>query len=706
VQLAATNGTWANSPTSFTYQWESCDGSGNGCVSLGSTATSQTYTPASTDVGNTLRVTVTAVNAGGNGSATSTQTATVLIAAPVNTQLPAISGITGQGQLLSISNGVWANTPLNFSYQWQQCDATGANCSSISKATAGDYVAQPGDVGHTLRVVVTASNAGGGTAATTAQSAIIGTLPANNALPTVSGVASQDQMLTSANGTWAATPAPTFTYQWEQCDGMGNNCSTIAGAIAAGYAPVSGDVGHTLRAQVIASNTAGSTTATSAATAAILVAAPTDSALPAVSGTAQSGQTLSASTGTWSNTPTGFGYQWSQCDSSGNACAPIATATSASYLTGPGDVGHTLRVTVTATNAGGPGQATSSQSQVVSSPPPPNTAPPTNSGPTQQGQTIAPPSNTALPLISGTAQQGQMLTLSDGTWANSPSSFAYQWLRCNGAGANCAAIAAATGDKYVPVSADGGHTLRATVTASNAGGATAATAIKTAVVSSLQVSVAAPILGQTSNLAPVNGTVLIRLPGSKTFTRLTSAIDLPMGSTIDARKGKVTLTVALPHGGTQTGQFYDGEFVLTQASSGMTILTLTGASFAGCPAASTSATTNGATGSAGTTTGGATGSAGTTTGGASTKSARASAAKKKPTTVVRQLWGNAHGDYTTKGRYGSATVSGTVWLTEDRCDGTYVKVTKDNVIVVAYAHPHTKHNIQQGHQILIPAPVH
>jgi len=36
---------------------------------------------------------------------------------------------------------VWANTPLSFSYQWQQCDATGANCSNINKATAGDYVA-------------------------------------------------------------------------------------------------------------------------------------------------------------------------------------------------------------------------------------------------------------------------------------------------------------------------------------------------------------------------------------------------------------------------------------------------------------------------------------------------------------------------------------------------------------------------------------
>ena len=87
-----------------------------------------------------------------------------------------------------------------------------------------------------------------------------------------------------------------------------------------------------------------------------------------------------------------------------------------------------------------------------------------------------------------------------------------------------------------------------------------------------------------------------------------------------------------------------------------------------------------------------------------TNGARTAGAGKKPKTVVRQLWGNAHGNYTTKGRYGSASVSGTKWLTQDRCDGTYVLVTKDNVFVVAYAHPHHKHNVHQGHHFLVPAP--
>jgi hypothetical protein len=68
------------------------------------------------------------------------------------------------------------------------------------------------------------------------------------------------------------------------------------------------------------------------------------------------------------------------------------------------------------------------------------------------------------------------------------------------------------------------------------------------------------------------------------------------------------------------------------------------------------------------------------------------------------LWGNAHGNYTTKGRYGSASVSGTIWLVQDRCDGTYIFALKDDVYVIAYAHPHRRFHILQGHHILIPPP--
>lgn len=188
------------------------------------------------------------------------------------------------------------------------------------------------------------------------------------------------------------------------------------------------------------------------------------------------------------------------------------------------------------------------------------------------------------------------------------------------------------------------------------------------------VTLAPPIFGETADLDPVGGKVRIRLPGTSIWVLLSAAVNVPFGTIIDARHGKVTLTFALPHGGFETGTFFGGEFKLTQSANGTVILTLVGGSYAGCPAPPHQGT------------------------------ARLAAAHKKPKTVIRQLWGNAHGNYTTKGRYGSASVSGTKWLTQDRCDGTYVLVTKDNVFVVAYAHPHHKHNVHQGHHFLVPAP--
>jgi len=189
-----------------------------------------------------------------------------------------------------------------------------------------------------------------------------------------------------------------------------------------------------------------------------------------------------------------------------------------------------------------------------------------------------------------------------------------------------------------------------------------------------------PVLQMSTDVAPVSGTVLVELLGTTIFVPLSQAENIPMGSTIDATAGTVALTIAVPGGATEIGNFYDGEFVVTQDATGRVFATLTGGSFAGCPRP---------------------GKAGKHHKGAQLHLATA---KKKPTTVVRQLWGNAHGDFTTKGRYGSAAVSGTVWLTQDRCDGTFFKVTKDTIVVTANARPHKHHLVKQGQSHLVHAP--
>src|SRR5690349_19216043 len=88
-------------------------------------------------------------------------------------------------------------------------------------------------------------------------------------------------------------------------------------------------------------------------------AAPTNTAPPTISGTAKSGEKLTANNGTWSNSPTSFTYQWQRCASDGRSCGDVNGATSQTYAVSSPDVGHALRVVVTATNADGHSSATS-----------------------------------------------------------------------------------------------------------------------------------------------------------------------------------------------------------------------------------------------------------------------------------------------------------------------------------------------------------
>ena len=92
---------------------------------------------------------------------------------------------------------------------------------------------------------------------------------------------------------------------------------------------------------------------------------PTPKTPPTISSPAEVGLTLKATRGTWTGNPTSFHFQWLRCDTTGAACAPIPGATGRSYTPTTTDIGHTLRVRVTARNSSGSATATSAATGVV-----------------------------------------------------------------------------------------------------------------------------------------------------------------------------------------------------------------------------------------------------------------------------------------------------------------------------------------------------
>jgi hypothetical protein len=171
--LTANDGTWTNSPTSFTYQWQRCASDGRECGDITS-GTAKTYTPSTGDVGHALRVVVTGVNADGRTAATSAATDPVDSAnGPSNTVRPSVTGAAEVGGTLRVSNGSWSPTPTSYARQWQQCDASGGSCTNIAGATGQTYGVRAGDAGHRLRALVTARTSSGSTIVASTPSAVV-----------------------------------------------------------------------------------------------------------------------------------------------------------------------------------------------------------------------------------------------------------------------------------------------------------------------------------------------------------------------------------------------------------------------------------------------------------------------------------------------------------------------------------------------------
>ncbi|HEX5620526.1 MAG TPA: right-handed parallel beta-helix repeat-containing protein, partial [Solirubrobacteraceae bacterium] len=151
-----------------------------------------------------------------------------------------------------------------------------------------------------------------------------------------------------------------------------------------------------------------------------------------------------------------------------------------------------------------------------------------------------------------------------------------------------------------------------------------------------------PVYHKSVNALPKSGIVRIKLPGKRRFRVLDEDEQIPLGTTVDVRRGRVTIVAAA--GGDQQADFYGGIFKISQTKGTTPITVLRLVEKLSCKSA---------------------------------KQANAAAKRKKK----RRLWGNGSGRFRTKGKHSAATVVGTKWLVQDRCTSTLTRVVRGRVRV-------------------------
>ncbi len=389
-QLTASRGKWTTPTKSPQFQWYRCKVAAGGCACPAACtaiegATHQTYVPTPEDGEYELVVSESVENANASGygrSETVYSPPTAEVPKPAGTgeeahrpediTPPSIEGTLAQGETLTVVKGTWTETPYSFGYQWKRCRE--GKCEPIHAAVHPTYTLTAADVGATIEVSEKAKNLKGGITSVSAQTAtVIGSPPVVITPPAISGTAQVGQQLAAVNGVWKNEPSGTPELLWKRCPAGTGECETIDNAkgepeTGSTYVVREGDLHAKIELQETVHNaTAASATAQ---TSEVLPPAPVEQSAPALTGGAVQGQTLTASTGSWSNTPTSYTYAWLRCAQ--EICRQIEGATGETYVLGHADVGSTIAVRVTAHNAGGWGAATSSATEAVAAAPLPS----------------------------------------------------------------------------------------------------------------------------------------------------------------------------------------------------------------------------------------------------------------------------------------------------------------------------------------------
>jgi hypothetical protein len=318
---------------------------------------------------------------------------------------PSVQGLPAVGQTLKGAFDAWAGSPA-VSQRWKRCDATGANCTDIPGATGATYVPTDADIGRTLRIDETATEAGmtstvDGRATATPVFIPAVTYEGQSLVAGDSALPGHLDATTTASSCAAPKPAPATTsgseirfYDVFGVTSLINEPACIwlaqmpnaSGALCSSdfvfYSPTFDPAD--LRRNYVADDGFGlpfSATLPPGASAqavffddmfhacgsyGLMIGsdAPFATGRPRLSGSAAMGARMASTSGTWAGAPA-FAYRWRRCNASGGGCTPIGGATSAAYTPTRADLGSTLRSRVTATRGGRSASSDSAPSRVI-----------------------------------------------------------------------------------------------------------------------------------------------------------------------------------------------------------------------------------------------------------------------------------------------------------------------------------------------------
>ena len=382
-------------------------------------ATGKTHKLTAEDANRKITVAVTGSRTGFSSKTLTSSSITPTHEAFASSPVPAISGSPAVGKTLTAKAGPWSPS-ATLKYQWKR------DGKNISGATRSTYTLIGADAGRNISVTVTGSKANYASVAKTSKSLKIkvGAF-SKSPVPSISGSTKVGSKLTAKTGTWS--PKASFGYQWYR----GN--AKIKGATKSTYTPVAADNGKFLKVSVTGKSQGYKDITKTSKTKKITTGTITPSSKLKISGNAQYGKTISASVKLPSGTKST--YQWYKNGKK------IKGATKKSYKLGAKDIGAKYQVRMTVTKPGFKKLNLSSNTVKVGK---------------------ATFSVKANPTVSGSRKSGSTLKATGGSFAPSPSTRSYQWLR------NGKAIKGATRSSYKLTNSDSGTKISVQVTAKKA----------------------------------------------------------------------------------------------------------------------------------------------------------------------------------------------------------------------------------------------